>query len=1657
VIFTLTTTNVAAGTTVAYSVTGTGDAANQTTSGLFTVDSSGKAVSSAIAVPANSTYGDSGTLSLALANGKATSAAVSVTDSTSAPSLNANFVLTTSANTFTGAAGDDFFDGSLGGSNGTLATLNSSDVLNGGTGTDTLVATLAGGTTTPTMTGIEKLTISGNATSTLDLVKSTGYNALESAGTTTGDLTFANISSTAPSLAVTNTALGASFVFTTAAVAGTADTVGLAVENVTTAPLITVSGVETINLASNGTTSNSINLAATSATKVNVSGANNLTLAGVSAATTIDGSAMTGALTATLAVAGTLTGGSGADSLTGSSGNDLLTGNDGNDTITAGAGNDTISGGLGTDRIVFATADDLTPADSVDGGGGTNTMSVSAQDVDTNNAIDNPLDLTGLARISNIQTIEVTDVGATTLADDINVARIATSVTGIKTVADTGANAATFTFNAGSSTLSLGTGIDSAVLGAATTLAVAGTGTDDALTINRTTSHASAVLNAQALTINGFETVTIGTGSGSTGQNTGAIGWSPTTADGAVTLKVTGSAALTTGVITPVGAGLLTIDGSGMTARAAGTATLTTVAPVSTGTVKIIGSGGDDVLVGDVDSKNTITGGLGNDAITGGSANDSLSGGDGKDTITSGAGNDYLDGGAGNDTIVVSSYLTTTDTIDGGGGAADILSATSAVLVDTNTYTTISNIEQITVSDNLGGNIIASQIQAGLSQVNLAGTAVARSITFESGVAGTVQAAVDIAGTLTVISAGTGTTDQITIANSSDAANVTNGRELVATGVETLVINTTTATGGTSQTAGTITISPTMLAGGETLRVTGDGDFVATAVSSAGTGLLTIDASGITDVIGTSFTIGAPTLGTGSTVSITGSAGNDLIATGAYASTVVGGAGNDSITGGSASDNLSSASGDNTIVGGGGNDTLTGGTGNDAITGNTGNDLISAGEGNNTIAGGGGRDTITAGDGNDSITGGIGIDNITAGGGDDTIAGGGGNDTINAGTGDDTITATITASASVVSVDAGLGNDTLTVTTTTFGLVRTADYLLGGVGIDTLSIGAANTTAGGAAHVTGWETLVISAAGAVSQAMTTIFTGDTTINRVDFTGSSGTKTLSSTSAVLASVRALTTTTVVESRATDTSSDSLTVGAATDAAATIGTLTVNDEETLTLAAGAITTAGTDFTISSLDATDATTITITGSQDTFVTAVGTSATATGFGTTARAITVNGSAATGTVSFSAGTALATQPLTMTASAAANSTLAGGLGNDVLTGGAGADSLTGNAGNDSINGGGGADSLFGSAGNDSLNGGAGADSLDGGAGADKLYLSTGADTLIGGADTDTLVVSQASGGTLIANYTTYDPFGLGTAYATQMAVIDLNITTAQTVNTGNTITISSGDIENIDASGQLDASISLALIGTSGANSLVGGAGNDYIRGADLSGAASTANTLVGGSGVDYLRGDGGVDLIFGGTATTATAGVYAESPAGTQAGTSAFWTNLFKQSFSGLYSLNVAVDANIYEGKSGDDILVASSGKDVFFYQTEGGGNSAGSSLGTDVIHDFKIGQDKLLVVNVINAAIELSFVGNLATKFALDALGYTAETLKVASASGWTIVQTSATEATLSYNGYNGLSSYLNYEVAAFSISLVGIQGTGSNSDGTFAVDDFFYKV
>ena len=134
-----------------------------------------------------------------------------------------------------------------------------------------------------------------------------------------------------------------------------------AVDNVTVAGLANAISVDTVTLTGAGT--------------------QGITTGAVTAANfAINGSAATGALTlnATAAtVATALTGGSAADTLTGSNtqgdnivagagndtvdgggGADTVSGGDGNDSITGGAGTDNLTGGAGNDTFVFTTLTD---------------------------------------------------------------------------------------------------------------------------------------------------------------------------------------------------------------------------------------------------------------------------------------------------------------------------------------------------------------------------------------------------------------------------------------------------------------------------------------------------------------------------------------------------------------------------------------------------------------------------------------------------------------------------------------------------------------------------------------------------------------------------------------------------------------------------------------------------------------------------------------------------------------------------------------------------------------------------------------------------------------------------------------------------------------------------------------------------------------------------------------------------------------------------------------------------------------------------------------------------------------------------------------------------------------------------------------------------
>ncbi|WP_428842131.1 Hint domain-containing protein [Planktotalea frisia] len=81
----------------------------------------------------------------------------------------------------------------------------------------------------------------------------------------------------------------------------------------------------------------------------------------------------------------------------------------------------------------------------------------------------------------------------------------------------------------------------------------------------------------------------------------------------------------------------------------------------------IDGQNGNDVLIGG-DGDDSVLGGAGTDSITGDDGSDTIDGGSGNDTITGGADADNIFGGAGEDSII---GATSGDTIDGGEGPVD--------------------------------------------------------------------------------------------------------------------------------------------------------------------------------------------------------------------------------------------------------------------------------------------------------------------------------------------------------------------------------------------------------------------------------------------------------------------------------------------------------------------------------------------------------------------------------------------------------------------------------------------------------------------------------------------------------------------------------------------------------------------------------------------------------------------------------------------------------------------------------------------------------------------------------------------------------------------------------------------------------------------------
>lgn len=218
-------------------------------------------------------------------------------------------------------------------------------------------------------------------------------------------------------------------------------------------------------------------------------------------------------------------------------------------------------------------------------------------------------------------------------------------------------------------------------------------------------------------------------------------------------------------------------------------------------------------------------------------------------------------------------------------------------------------------------------------------------------------------------------------------------------------------------------------------------------------------------------------------------------------------------------------------------------------------------------------------------------------------------------------------------------------------------------------------------------------------------------------------------------------------------------------------------------------------------------------------------------------------------------------------NDSIQSGAGDDTVTGGSGNNTAYLGSGNDTFGNwnDNGNDTVYGEGGNDSLTGGMGNDSLYGGDGDDYLTGGIGADSLYGGAGSDWFSVTDdhewdyIEGGTSAGDY---DAIGFYNYIGAQGVVVTFTGTGAGnydfigTSGAGTFIEIEAiYGTEYADTINASAAGVGLDLDGGGGADSILGGAGDDWLAG------GSGNDTLYGNAGWDEFDGGRDNDLMYGG----------------------------------------------------------------------------------------------------------------------------------------------------------------------------------------------------
>jgi len=675
------------------------------------------------------------------------------------------------------------------------------------------------------------------------------------------------------------------------------------------------------------------------------------------------------------------------DSLTGDNSNNKLDGGSGDDTLVSGGGNDVLLGGDGDDTFVLGA--NLTAADKIDGAGGNDTLSLNG---DYNK---------GIALGSNVLNIENIDVTAgfsykLTLSGVTNNGGLTVDGTALGAGQSLYVNGAAETFDAliasggaGNDTLIGGKGDDVLTAGAGNDILQGGIGNDtfqlagdlndtdkidggignDKLVLDGDYSAgivlgATTVVNIETITVadgNNYKlklnnaTNTVGLTVDATALTTGSVIYLDGSAETRSPLTALGGEGDDT-LIGGAGADLL-VGGLGADTLNGGLGidTASYAASTSAVTVDLSNSANNagGTAAGDVLSNiENIVGSDFNDTLTGGLAVDQLDGGLGDDTLIGGAGRDTLLGGAGNDTFLFASNLTALDKVDGGDGDDTLVLdgnyAAGLVLA----ATTVVNVENITLSNGNSYKLVLNDAtnNGGLT---VDGSALSAGNTL------ILNGAAEISSALTAIG-GAG----------ADALTGGRGDDILegGAGADTLVggAGIDTASYAGSLTAVTVNLSNNANnLGGD---ATGD------------------KLSGIENLTGSD-----------NDDTLTGNAGSNILEGGLGADTLRGGAGLDfasyahsglgvtvdlnldgqaQVSGGDASGDIISADIEG-VIGSDFNDNLIGDNNANTLIGGIGDDTLTAGSGNDTLLGGSGNDTFLLGTyltAADQINGGDGVD-----------------------------------------------------------------------------------------------------------------------------------------------------------------------------------------------------------------------------------------------------------------------------------------------------------------------------------------------------------------------------------------------------------------------------------------------------------------------------------------------------------------------------------------------------------------------------------------------------------------------------------------------------------------------------------------------------------